>query len=258
MKRLLKDDFNELRNNTVLLRGARVSVLHAFPDVYGDLRLLRFLRKDAIQSPVLAADRYQKFLRWRRDTRADIIRAMVEENEHRHPPDHFSRISENVPSTFNLLDVVLPEPGCFPIILHVGKWKTHIIGDLVRKEEIVLDEFLEYWTFMFESLHHDLYLESHRRQKLVYVDEICDLSQISLRQLASPTFVARVLEPWIKLSQSYYPETTRCIVFLNPPRILSLAWNTVARFISPGTLAKVKVISGFKGSSIDYVKHLYQ
>ena len=255
MKLLLLDDFEAIQNRTVRVRGSTVSVVSIFEDVYGDLRLLRFLRKDKVQNPESGANRFRKFLRWRKVSGADQIRAKVEEEQNL--SDQYGAIGNYTPIDFRPGDDVSPDAGSFPIILYVGDWKTGIIGNLIRKGELQLDDFLAYWIFMFEKLHRDLYIESHQKEKLVYVDEICDLSRISLGQL-SPAFVSRVLEPWISTTQSNYPETTKRIIFFNPPRILSLVWNVVAQFVSPGTQAKVKLVTDRQSSPLEYAKELYE
>jgi hypothetical protein len=108
---------------------------------------------------------------------------------------------------------------------------------------------------MFESLHRQLYLDSYRLEKMIYVDEICDLSGMRMQQF-SPAFVTQVLKPWLSVTQTYYPETTKHIFFLNPPRIISLIWKIVAPMSSPGTVAKVRMVSGFEGSVHDFVHHV--
>ena len=255
MKLLLVDDFDSIQNQTVVVRGSTVPVVSAFKDVYGDLRLLRFLRKDKVQNPESGAKRFRKFMRWRQESGADHIRAKLEE-EH-DLSDDYEVIANLTQSDFRLGHIISPDAGSFPIILHVGDWKTRLIANRMRKGELLLNDFLAYWIFVFETLHRDLYIESHRQEKLVYVDEICDLSRISLGQL-SPTFVSRVLEPWVSTTQSNYPETTKRIVFFNPPRILWLAWKVVAQFVSPGTLAKVRLVARPLSSPLDYAQELYE
>lgn len=184
----------------------------------------------------------------------DHVRTMVEEG--RRLP-YFSTVAKYAPSDFDSKRLIPHGSNAtnIPIVLWVGEWKTSTIADLIRKEELRLDEFLRCWTFLFESLHRDLYIKSLQQGQLAYVDEICDLSKLSIRQF-SPSFLSRVLEPWVTLSQSNYPETTKRIVFLNPPRILSFAWKIISPFVSPGTLAKVKIVHG-STDTMDFVKSLY-
>lgn len=56
MKLLLLADLEAIESRTVQLRGQTVNVTEAFPDVYSDLRMLRFLRKEKDQDPLPAAE----------------------------------------------------------------------------------------------------------------------------------------------------------------------------------------------------------
>jgi hypothetical protein len=91
---------------------------------------------------------------------------------------------------------------------------------------------------------------------MIYVDEICDLSGMNRHQF-SPSFVRKIMKPWLSLTQQYYPETTKQIQLLKPPRLLSMVWNTVACMISPGTVAKVQLVSKYDGTVDDFVREIY-
>jgi hypothetical protein len=250
MKFLLEHDLYALKNRTVRLANKKVvPVVTAFPDAYGDLRLLRFLRKDKKQDPASASIRYQDFLHWREESNVDEIRARVETHPF-HPPS--SLIAEYMPCEFHLTETALvDESNNLPVVLNIGEWKTASITKLIHQKKISLEDFIRYWIYMFESLHRQLYLDSYRLEKMIYVDEICDLSGMRMKQF-SPAFVTRVLKPWLSVTQTYYPETTKHIFFLNPPRIISLIWKIVAPMSSPGTVAKVRMVSGFEGSIQDF------
>ena len=91
---------------------------------------------------------------------------------------------------------------------------------------------------------------------MVFIDEVCDLSGMAMKQ-RSPEFSSTVLKPWLDLTQSHYPETAKRIVFLNPPKIVSVIWKIVTPMASPGTVAKVSLQSNFKGSGQDYFHQTY-
>jgi len=277
MKLLVEDDMAEARKRTVRLPGGglkAVSVAEAFPDVYGDLRLLRFLRKDDPQDFRSAASRYREFLRWRRDGRIDIlVRSDVEEKPFQ-PPHPI--VAQRMPYEFfhDRHRDFSPPPSSspegqrkqeqlamIPIALSVGDWETGAIADLIlgtgryhpnrHEQRLSLDDFLRHWVYLFESLHRQLYRESLRRKRMVYVDEICDLSGMSMGQL-SVGFVTGILKPWLKVTQTYYPETTGRISVLNPPAILSVAWKIVSPMVSENTLAKIRFFHRYDGSARDY------
>ena len=80
MKVVLGRDLEMLEQKTITFSDGRtIKVTEAFPDVYGDFRLLRFLRKDKVQDPVTAAVRFRNFLQWREDNHVDEIRLQIEE-----------------------------------------------------------------------------------------------------------------------------------------------------------------------------------
>lgn len=251
MKYLLKDEFSIISNKVVSLDGVgTVKVLDAFPDVYSDLRLLRFLRKDAVQDPIKAADRFRHFLKWREENSLDAVRAMVENNPF-HPPSSLMSVDRFIPCDFGQHDHSKHE--AIPMLLHVGDWNTEGITAHIDSGALSMDNFLKYWAFMFESLTKKLHEDGIASKKMLYVDQICDLTTLDLQQF-SPSFVSRVLKPWLSLTQNNYPETTKRIIFFRPPRIISLIWALVTPLVSPGTVAKVQMKRGFKGTGEQFMR----
>ena len=242
MKIFLEKDFRDLANSTVQLpNGKVVSVLSHFPDAYGDVRILRFLRKERKEDPISASLSFRRYLRWRGDNKIDEVRAAVES----HPfavPSNIERVSELLPCTFdvNAEGTQQPSDARVLVTLFVGKWRTSTLASLVRNNEISLADFLVYWTYMFESLHKNLYRESVRQNKMVFLDAKADLRGFSLQQL-SPSFVSTILRPWIHQLQSNYPETARRIDVIYPPKVLALLWKLVVPLLSPGTVAKIRI-----------------
>jgi hypothetical protein len=239
MKMILNDDLKELHSQKITLaNGEKRSLVDAFPDVYSDFRLLRFLRKDKVQDPVAAAKRFRDFIRSRKENNHDELRLQVQTHLFRPPPE-LAVVNDFLPCDFG------EEPakdGMIPLLLHVGAWDTVSITRSIRHNKLSLSTFLQYWVYMFDSLHLHLYRESMDQKQMIFIDEICDLSQMSLSQI-SPSFVSNVLKPWIRLTQANYPETAKRIIFLNPPRIISIVWKFVTPMVSPGTVAKVSLQS---------------
>jgi hypothetical protein len=132
MKALLQDDFCLIRDHTVLSPDKTpVHVVKAFPDVYGDLRLLRFLRKDRVQDPVSAAERYRSFLHWRIATDVDTVRAHVERQPFS-PPSHLDIVTELLPCDFNVNEGGTEDT--VPAILFAGSWDTAAIMRLIQDD----------------------------------------------------------------------------------------------------------------------------
>jgi hypothetical protein len=253
MKTLLQNDFCLLRDRTVLLSpdGTPVHVVKAFPDVYGDLRLLRFLRKNRIQYPVSASDRYRSFLKWRIAQDVNTVRAHVETGPFS-PPPHLDMLKKLVPCEFNVNEGGTEDT--IPAVLYAGSWDTNGIMRLIQQDKLTLSSFLLYWTHIFESINLKLHQETIKRKKMTYVDEVCCLKGMCVRQF-SPGFCSVVLKPWLKMTQGNYPETTKRIIFLNPPKVISIIWNIVAPMASPGTVAKVQLKRDFDGSCMEYVRN---
>jgi len=62
MKHLLRSELKMIADNNLHER---------YPDVYSDLRLMRFLRKSKERDVVSAAERYRSFLEWREKNEVD-------------------------------------------------------------------------------------------------------------------------------------------------------------------------------------------
>lgn len=242
MKILLTDEYLDLANTTAALPGSGqvVSVVSHFPDVYGDIRLLRFLRKSKAGDPVAASLSFRRFLRWRKENNVDEIRAAIESQPFQVPPN-LQLLAELLPCGFDMLRHGVASDSSPLITLCVGKWRTATLARVVRNEEMIsLADFLDYWTYLFESVHQHLYLASLMERKMVFVDAISDFSGFSLQQL-SPSFVSVILRPWIKQLQSNYPETARRIDVVHPPKVVSLLSKLVVPLLSPGTAAKLRI-----------------
>ena len=281
MKILLDKELRAISEKTIAIQvqdeggksaSVKKSVVDAFPDVYGDLRLLRFLRKDTIQDPVTAAGRYSDFLSWRSENNIDEIRARVESQGPFHTPPELSIVADYLPNNFQVQPEsdnkhILHEKSTkqknhsseqadkatIPVFLHIGTWDTATITKSIKSNTLPLEQFLQYWTYMFESLYAELHERSLLLQEMVYIDEICDLNKMNLQQF-SPAFVQTVLKPFVNLTQKNYPETAASIVLLNPPRILNMVWKILTPMVSPSTLEKIRLHAGFAGSCIDFFK----
>ena len=242
MKLLLQSELKMITN---------VNLHEKYPDVYSDLRLLRFLRKSKDRDVNSAADRYRSFLQWREKNKVDDIRDMIEDYSFTPTCARLQAVSSHFPMNFDYLaeesdelNVLLGDkPVVKPAILNVGEFDTRGITEkiLASDSDVVLEDFLNYWIFLYESIHLILYIQSIQFGQMVYLDEVCDLSGLSLRQF-SPSFVSKVMSPWLKMTQAYYPETTRRIFILHPPAIIKVAWKLVTPLLSQGTIDKIRFV----------------
>ena len=238
--------------------------LHTGYDVYSDLRLLRFLRKSKGRDVISSAERYRSFLEWRELNNVDSIRAMVEESD---------ASSSFVPQNARLQSVSTYFPMKFDyvvgsedndknkrnndfqpaVILYIGSFDTTGISEEIMSTQstITLETFINYWIYLYESIHFHLYQQSIHTGKMVFLDEVCDLSGLSIQQF-SAYFVTKVMKPWLKMTQSYYPETTRRIYVINPPSIVNLAWKLVTPLLSQGTVDKIRFEKKFNGTADEF------
>ena len=203
MKIILEKDLKVLESKTITIRNNKngssrnVKLVQAFPDVYSDFRMLRFLRKDKEQDPVSAAVRYREFLKWRATNNVDEnVRVLIDSNPFQPPPE-LSAVASYLPCEFRA------EPsmdGIVPVLLKVGDWDTTSITQLIRSKDsskgssnsLTIDSFLQYWAFMFDSLHWHLYQGTYVRMwHTVYDDTYiaCCNSSYSSCFLVPLTFV---------------------------------------------------------------------
>ena len=259
MKLLLVEDMQPLVD-----RG-----LHRlYPDVYSDVRLLRFLRKDKASDVVSSSQRYRSFLKWRERNNVDEIRATVESDygeasfvpqEERlqrvdaYFPMDFNHTVESVTCSVNGLEGA--KTAAVPAILYIGSFDTMGISEKIKvaDSDVSLDDFLDYWIYLYEAIHLNLYRQSLRSGTMMFLDEVCDLSELSFKQF-SPYFVTKVMKPWLRMTQANYPETTRRIHILKPPAIVNFAWNLVTPLLSQGTVDKIRFEKHLKGSADSFCK----
>jgi hypothetical protein len=259
----------QLQQMKLLLRSelkmiTDVNLHEKYPDVYSDLRLLRFLRKSKDRDVTSAAARYRSFLQWRGKNEVDNIRDMVEDCSGSFTPTavRLQTVAAHFPMNFDYLvqeTVELNEGDkslVKPAILNVGEFDTRGITEKIlasNSDDVELEDFLNYWIFLYESIHLRLYQQSLQFGQMTFLDEVCDLSGLSLQQF-SPSFVTKVMSPWLKTTQAYYPETTRRIYILHPPAIIKVAWKLVTPLLSQGTIDKIRFVRKFDGSANDFVE----
>ena len=276
MKALLDDELQRIYNHQ----------LHkTYPDVYSDLRLLRFLRKSEERDVLSAAARYKSFLGWRMENRVDDIRAVVVEEGQDEVEDstttssfdpsdeRLQMVSTFFPMKFDHVtqpattDAINKEAKASPkgstcgpfqpaAILYIGLFDTKGISEQIKAKSsssISLDDFLNYWIYLYESIHYNLHQQSTHYGRMIFLDEVCDLSGLSIQQF-SPYFVTKVMKPWLQMTQASYPETTRRIYVLNPPGIINLAWKLVTPLLSQGTVDKIRFVKKFDGTADEFCK----
>ncbi|EJK64860.1 hypothetical protein THAOC_14358 [Thalassiosira oceanica] len=238
MKKLLESDLKPIYESNLDVD---------FPDVYSDLRLLRFLRKDKPRNILSSVYRYKSFLQFRKESNVDEgIRKRLEIDSRNDTkmfkPRGLDQVSTYFPIYFDRLNEF--GNGTMPTVtLNIGLFDTKRLSSLIQSSDssVSLQTFLEYWTFVYEAIHLQLYHASLAAGEMAFLDEICDLSGLSLWQFG-PYFVKNILKPWLDLTQSNYPETTRKIIVKNAPSIVGFAWNLVTPLLSEGTVNKITFV----------------
>lgn len=142
---MLRDGEQEkLLQMRALLKHDLASVPEWLPDVHGDVRLLRFLRKCKGDSAG-AVDWYRGMLAWRRREGVDRIRHKLVSGSlgPREFPCH-ERLQALMPVT-----VWSERPRMHADAVQViynGKWKTRGLVEAIRAGELTEEQFLLYWV----------------------------------------------------------------------------------------------------------------
>ena len=146
--------------------------------------------------------------------------------------DHVMIRPANTTATDTTSNTALFQPSA---ILYIGAFDTQGISEQIASTEsdITSNDFINYWIYLYESIHFNLYQQSLDSGKMIFLDEVCDLKGLSIQQF-SPYFVSKVMKPWLTMTQAYYPETTRRIYVLNAPSVVNLAWKLVTPLLSKG------------------------
>ena len=164
------------------------------PDAYGKTRMRRFLRKDQHKDPRSSAERFLRYLAWRREWSIDsTIGPMLASN----PPLLFSPdLPEDVFHVMSdMFEVnILPGKEGVRVDLAVGEWRTSDLMKGLESGAFTKRHFLLYWVYQYELIHKELEAESSpSRNILVRADLSGDMRLVSMSQL-SKSFVRSVLK----------------------------------------------------------------
>jgi len=208
----------------------------SFPELTGDVRLLRFLRSRDCQVGEAAA-LFRAHLAWRKEHGVDAIRQRI--------------VDEKMPLDWAAFPRGAEVERHFPNVLHAGfSAHGHLIqldnmglvepeGILGTQEGAVGTEAFDHaFIHMLEirnKLHDDL---SRETGKMIRTCQIRDLEQVGVAMVskANMAFAKRV----VNLSQDNYPESMAKIVFVNAGTIFSMVMAVMRPILTERTCARLR------------------
>lgn len=226
-----------------------------YPEVHGEVRLLRFLRKAKGRVDV-AACRYREMLQWRRDADVDAVRDDLVQQSRRatgmRASDirHFRPMQRMMPVTIwadqqrstelaAATGLQLQPEGLQ--VFHIGRWDSRSLVAAKRRGEFTQEDFMEHWVYANEYVSLELERLSQERGEVAGLQLVCDFRGSSLRQVSRSFF--KMVAPWAAMSQDNYPSTSEDIVFLNTPGFVTAIWGLISPMIGQQTQSKIRFAS---------------
>ena len=227
-----------------------------YPEVHGEARLLRFLRKSKGDA-TKASSRYREMLEWRRVANVDAVRdALVQECMQPSDLAHFSPMQRMMPVTIwadaqlstelaAATNLRLQQRGLQ--IFHIGRWDSRSLVAAKRSGELTQEDFMEHWVYANEYVSLELERLSQERGTVAGLQLVCDFRGSSLRQVSRSFF--GMVTPWAAMSQDNYPSTSEDIVFLNTPGFVTAIWGLISPMIGQQTQSRIRFASASAGTS---------
>lgn len=221
-----------------------------YPEVHGEVRLLRFLRKSK-GSVDAASSRYREMLAWRRATNVDAVRdALVQQCMRPSDIPHFSPMQRMMPVTIwadeqlsvdlaAATDLQLQPQGLQ--VFQIGSWDSRSLVAAKRSGVLTQDDFMEHWVYANEYVSLELERLSQERGEVAGLQLVCDFRGSSLRQVSRSFF--KMVGPWASMSQDNYPSTSEDIIFLNTPGFVTAIWGLISPMIGQQTQSKIRFAS---------------
>ncbi|KAK3235591.1 hypothetical protein CYMTET_54214 [Cymbomonas tetramitiformis] len=229
---LLAELSRELESDIALTPG--------FPEVVGELNLLRFLRGND-RDIVKAAAFFRSMLAWRTEFDVDKIRQrVVRENWHeyfdqRHLP-HAERVLAYYPERF----FHGADKRGNPIMISSDDFNNNISGLMAN---VTPEDYIEYRIARAEAQALLLHALSENQGRLVKLVHIWDLKCMTMGYWGKLTS-APCEEYRAKLDQKMkhcYPESVFMLIAVNTPWFLEALWKPVSLLLPKRTLAKISI-----------------
>lgn len=203
----------------------------SFPELTGDIRLLRYLRSREA-NVAEAAKAYRAHLVWRKQHNVDSIRQRV--------------VDEKMTLDWSLYPRGDEVQACCPMVLHAGFSKQgHLVqldnmglvtpAALTGKEGMGLEAFLVAVIYMLEvrnKLQDDLSRETGRMVRTV---QIRDMMQVTTAMVNSNKKVATSI---MSMAGDNYPESIDKMVFINAGNAFKIVMATLKAVAPARTVAR--------------------
>jgi hypothetical protein len=203
----------------------------SFPELSGDIRLLRYLRSREADVAE-AAKAYRAHLAWRKQHEVDAIRQRV--------------VEEKMGLDWSLYPRGAEVEACCPQVLHAGFSKQgHLVqldnmglvtpAAVTGKQGMGLDAFSVAIIYMLEvrnKLQDDLSRETGRMVRTV---QIRDMMQVTAGMVTSNKKVATSI---MSMAGDNYPESIDKMIFINAGSAFKLVMTTLKAVAPPRTVAR--------------------
>ncbi|KAF4673403.1 monooxygenase [Perkinsus olseni] len=213
------------------------------PEVFGDVRLLMFLRV-AKNDPQKAATQFKEFLVWRRERNVDDIRAdILEKKMSFDEVPNIKKASYYLPFNPCLRDPT-GEPsrakdGSFIYCERLGMIETNgFVG------EVSDDEFSEMFIYLSELGQLLIHDHHNRTGELASFMLAIDVGGAPTASWANPKLCKAVVNRMGsagRLRETFYPGQVSKVCFLNAPWIFDTFFKLLRPFLPKDSLSKVKI-----------------
>jgi hypothetical protein len=243
----LSDIGSELQNVELPLTGKQLAAVKElrercaedlaqaapFPEVVGDLRILRFLRGHKFNIEV-ASEMYRGMLRWRKRHGVDAVRQQIVQGGLR-PCDYpgYERFVRYYPSA---VDVCRDKKGRPVAIERVGA-----IQPKKMMSSFSLAEWLRFHIFCCEYTSLTLQRLSDQQGRLVRILLLYDLEGCGPQHLRTKAGID-TFRRTVAITQDNYPETMEDCFLVNVPRIFTMAWALLKSALAERTVSKIQIL----------------
>ncbi|CEM03539.1 unnamed protein product [Vitrella brassicaformis CCMP3155] len=216
-----------------------LSQLPEFPELKGDIRLLRFLR-GYMNNLDDAESAYRAHIEWREQNGVDEIRQDVAARIG--CPEEvpgYQEVVKYLPLNQALRDekgeYLRDKKGNLLAIDRYGEWDISSV--LTNVPDSVFDKWHIY-SMELRSVTLDRLSRAERR--VVKVTLIQDMAGLSIRQISRQAL--KLAQKTMGTARDNYPEGVAKILIINTPWMFSTFWKGISRWMRPRTLEKVAIL----------------